>query len=98
MVVLCVCLLGAVGAANADEGYVGEAPSGAAMAADVLLVRPLGLIATVAGTGIFIISLPFSLLGSNSGDAAKQLVVRPAGYTFVRPLGEFRDALAAHSR
>lgn len=98
MAVFCVCMLGAVGPANADERYAGDAPSGAAMAADVLVVRPLGLVATVAGTGIFLVSLPFSLLGSNTGDAAKQLVARPGAYTFVRPLGEFRDALEAHSR
>lgn len=68
------------------------------MAADVLLVRPLSLVATVAGTGLFVVSLPFSLLGQNTGDAADRLIVTPGEYTFVRPLGEFRDALAAHSR
>ena len=65
-----------------------------AMGMDVLLVRPLSLVATVAGTGLFIISLPFSALGRNTDEAAEQLILRPGKYTFVRPLGEFNDALS----
>jgi hypothetical protein len=59
------------------------------MVADALLVRPLGLVAIVLGAGLFVISLPFSLLGRNVGEAGTKLVVDPATFTFVRPLGEF---------
>ena len=59
------------------------------MVADILLVRPLGLVSTVAGTAAFIVSLPFSLIGRNAKSAAQKLVVEPAIFTFVRPLGEF---------
>ncbi|MEN8244354.1 MAG: hypothetical protein ABFS43_05585 [Thermodesulfobacteriota bacterium] len=59
------------------------------MAADALLVRPLGLVAIVLGAGLFVISLPFSLLGRNVGEAGSKLVVAPAVFTFMRPLGEF---------
>jgi hypothetical protein len=59
------------------------------MVADALLVRPLGIVAIVLGAGLFIISLPFSLLGQNVGEAGSKLVVDPATFTFVRPLGEF---------
>jgi len=64
-----------------------EEPSAMAMAGDLVVARPLGLIATVLGTAVFIVSLPFSLLGGNSGEAAKTLVVGPAKTTFVRCLG-----------
>lgn len=59
------------------------------MVVDAVLVRPLGLVAIVLGAGIFVISLPFSLLGRNVGEAGSKLVVAPAKFTFVRPLGEF---------
>jgi hypothetical protein len=56
---------------------------------DTLVVRPAGLIGTVAGTAVFLVSLPFSALGGNTGAVADEIVVSPARYTFVRPLGEF---------
>ncbi len=62
-----------------------------AMAIDAIAVRPLGLIATALGTGIFLVSLPFSALGGNVDQAARSLVVAPARFTFVRPLGEYNS-------
>jgi uncharacterized membrane protein len=59
------------------------------MAGDILVARPLGLIATVGGTVLFIVALPFSLLGGNTQEVYQQLVVKPAKYTFVRPVGHF---------
>jgi hypothetical protein len=41
----------------------------------------------VVGTGFFIITIPFSALGGNTGEAAQKLVVAPTKYTFARPLG-----------
>ncbi len=66
-----------------------EASSAAGMMlVDVFLLRPLGLAATVLGTATFIVTLPFSLPTRSADDAAKVLVVKPATYTFARPLGE----------
>jgi len=59
------------------------------MVADALIVRPLGIIATILGAGLFVISLPFSALGQNVKEAGNKLVVAPAKFTFTRPLGEF---------
>ena len=59
------------------------------MAGDILVARPLGLIATVGGTVLFIVALPFSLLGGNTQEVYQQLVAKPAKYTFVRPVGHF---------
>ena len=60
-----------------------------AMAADGLFARPIGIVAIVAGSAIFIVSLPFSALGGNVKDAAQKLVMDPVKFTFNRPLGEF---------
>lgn len=66
-----------------------DRPSAATMTVDALLVRPLGLVATILGAGIFVVSLPFSALGGNVGEAGRALVVAPAKMTFSRPLGQF---------
>ena len=63
--------------------------SGALMTADLILARPLGIVATVLGCAVFIVSLPFSALGGNTKEASKKLIKEPASFTFVRPLGEF---------
>jgi len=60
-----------------------------AMAADLLVVRPLGIVASVVGTAVFIVSLPFSALGGNTKIACQKLVKDPAKFTFKRPLGDF---------
>lgn len=62
-------------------------PSAGAMAADVLIARPLGLAATVVGSALWVVSLPFSALGGNVNDSAEQLVIGPAAETFARCLG-----------
>jgi hypothetical protein len=62
---------------------------GGRMIADALLVRPLGIVATLAGGLIFVVSLPFSLLGKNTGEAYERLLADPAAFTFTRPLGDF---------
>jgi len=55
--------------------------------ADALIARPIGVAATGAGAVIWGVSLPFSLLGGNAGEAADSLVGGPARETFVRCLG-----------
>ena len=67
---------------------IDTAPSGGAMLADTFLVRPFMLVSTVVGVATFIVTLPFSALGGNVDEAGNTLVVEPAKYTFVRPLGE----------
>lgn len=66
---------------------VTDRPSGLEMGADVVLVRPLTLAATVIGAGLFIVSLPFSALGGNVGEAGSTLVGTPFKSTFMRCLG-----------
>lgn len=64
-----------------------EEPSAGAMVADAVVARPLLLATTVIGAGVYVVTLPFSLLGGNAGEAGKTLVVGPAKNTFVRCLG-----------
>jgi hypothetical protein len=59
------------------------------IATDVLIVRPVSLAATVIGTALFIVALPFSLPSGSVGTTAQALVATPYKYTFVRPVGDF---------
>jgi len=63
-------------------------PSGLAMAADLVIGRPLGLVATVLGTGLFVVGLPFEAISGDISTPAHRLIVDPALFTFSRPLGE----------
>ena len=58
------------------------------MAADLLLVRPVGFLGTLFGSAVFIVGIPFSAVGGNTGETFQKLVKEPAVYTFVRPLGD----------
>ena len=75
--------------ALAQEYFEREDPSGASMLFDTIMVRPIGIVATAVGAVFYVVSLPFSALGSNVGEAGEKLVKEPARFTFKRPLGEF---------
>jgi hypothetical protein len=69
-------------------GSASEQPTMGEMLVDGVVVRPLGLGATVVGIATWIVTLPFSALGGNVGEATQTLIVDPAAFTFTRPLGE----------
>jgi hypothetical protein len=73
----------------AAEYFEAKEPGGGDMMFDAVVVRPVGIVATVVGSAFWLISLPFSALGGNVGAATEKLVKDPARYTFKRPLGEF---------
>ncbi len=64
-----------------------QQPSAIEMGADMFIARPVQLASTVVGAAVFIVSLPFTVLGDNVGQAGKTLVVAPAKATFARCLG-----------
>ena len=57
--------------------------------ADVGLVRPGCLVATIGGTALFVLVLPFAAASKSVKKTAHTLVTTPAQATFTRPLGEF---------
>jgi len=59
------------------------------MTFDMVILRPAGIIGTLAGTFIFLVSFPFSYAGGNHEEAFESMVKKPAEYTFKRPLGDF---------
>lgn len=63
----------------------GNAPA----SVDVLLLRPAGFISLVVGTGLFLVLAPIVLITRphEIGVPFKELVVRPAKYLWVDPLG-----------
>lgn len=82
-------LFGACAQAQIVDETIDTSPSAIAMAADLIVVRPLSFVATVLGTGLFVAQLPLSLIQWESPAVpARKLVVEPATYTFTRPLGE----------
>jgi len=55
-------------------------------------MRPLGLFATVAGTALTVVALPFTVPSGSVESSARELILKPAEYTFKRPLGDFSDS------
>lgn len=79
---------------NIDQEQIRREPTGAEMAADAVFARPLGLVGTVAGSVLWVLSLPFTLPSGSAERAAKQMVAKPAEFTFKRPLGQFSSCEA----
>jgi len=85
IVFLVVCAL----FASTAQAFAEPPKDGMAIVADVLLVRPVGLVAGVFGSAMFLVSLPFSIPSDSVGTAGKLLVADPFEFTFQRPLGDF---------
>lgn len=83
-----LCLAAFPGAGLAQSDALEDEVPALAMIGDALVVRPLGVAATLVGLAAFVVSLPFSALGGNVEEAAQILVLEPAEYTFSRPLGD----------
>jgi hypothetical protein len=98
---LALSLVGVCSAPGAarDMGYIMERdvrgfptkpaaePSASVVAADAVIARPVGLALTIGGTGLFIATLPFSAISGSVDNAARGLIGKPGGWTFVRPMG-----------
>jgi hypothetical protein len=55
---------------------------------DLFLARPLGILAGIAGTGVFIVTLPFTLPAGGVKESFNMFIVEPFWFSFVR---EFPD-------
>ena len=76
-------------AALAQDEYRERSRSGEKMAADLVFLRPAGILALALGSLAFVVSVPFSALGGNTKEAYEEMVKKPARYTFKRPLGDY---------
>ncbi|MBH0064072.1 MULTISPECIES: hypothetical protein [Psychrobacter] len=65
----------ALAAIEIDETDFG--PSYGTMVADATVGKPLQLVGAVAGTALYLVSLPFSLIGGNADQAQQKLFVEP---------------------
>lgn len=54
---------------------------------DVAVLRPVGLVTTIAGVVLFVVSLPIAVPTLSVEKSFDILVKRPAAYTFGRELG-----------
>lgn len=92
VIFLAVCLvsfpLGVAAEMDTAMGEKKEADTGK-MAADLLLIRPMGIVSTVLGCSIYVVSLPFSIPGGNQKEVWHTAVVEPAKFTFKRGIGDF---------
>ena len=65
----------ALAAIEIDENDLG--PSYETMAVDTVVGKPLQLVAAVAGTAAYLVSLPFALIGGNADQSQQKLFVEP---------------------
>lgn len=83
-----ICILAlAMGAMTPAQAFDDYSPE--SMAADGLVVRPVCFAATVVGSAIFVVTLPFTAIAGKVGKTADTLVGKPARATFVRDMGDF---------
>ena len=88
---------GAAGGAALVPAPVAEPSPGrrvadpAEVAADALVVRPVGLASTAVGAAIFVVALPFAAIAGDIHGPARSLVGAPARFTFKRRLGDFES-------
>ena len=82
---------------HAEDTYTargGSDVSAAAILVDGFLLRPAGVLATMVGSLAFVVTLPFSIPTRSVDKAAQKLIVDPAKYTFVRPMGQVEPTRA----
>jgi hypothetical protein len=86
---LLILALAAPGSVPADDPNTISGDKGTDMLVDALVMRPLGLVGTVLGAAVTVVTLPFTLPTGSADEAAQYMIVEPAEYTFNRPLGDF---------
>ena len=82
-----ICVL-AVGLGSVASSSATENSGPLEVTADVLVVRPACLVATVLGSAVFVVALPAAAISKSVKKTADTLVVKPAQATFTRPLGD----------
>ena len=83
-----VCTV-AIGWAASTPAFASSDPDPTVVCADAVVMRPLLFAATVAGSALFVVCLPFAAISKSVKSTAHALVVAPAQATFTRALGDF---------
>ena len=77
--------------AVAGQDQLPKDRAGGDMLLDAVIVRPISLVAIVAGSVAFVVALPFTIISGSVDSAANELVKKPIAFTFRRPLGQIED-------
>jgi hypothetical protein len=85
-----LCVLG-LGWSSLQPACAGDNGSPEAVVMDTFVARPACFAATVIGSAVFVVALPFAVLSKSTKKTADILVVKPGKATFTRPLGNFSD-------
>jgi len=88
LIVFFVLSLNLIGFAENQKTTSPSEPSAAAIIADVIVLRPAGLIGTILGGAAFLISLPVTVPTKTYKQTGETLFMKPAKFTFNRPLGQ----------
>lgn len=91
-VILAVFLTAAPQFAAAQQDGTISGDKSTDMVVDAVVMRPLGLAATLVGAVLTVVALPFTIPSGSVESSARELIVKPAEYTFKRPLGDFSDS------
>lgn len=91
-VILAVLLITAPQFAAAQQDGTISGDKSTDMVVDAVVMRPLGLAATLVGVVLTVVALPFTIPSGSVESSARELIVKPAEYTFKRPLGDFSDS------
>lgn len=91
--IFCAALAAGIGCGSvqAESRSMADAdtPTAEGMVFDLVIGRPIGFVATVAGSALFVALLPFTIFTADVPKKTfKALVAEPFTFTFVRPLGE----------
>jgi len=86
---ICLLLIPLVSPVLAENPVEVQEKTAEGMAVDLVVLRPLGIVATVLGAATHVVGLIFSIPGGNAAESGEILVKDPAKFTFTRPLGDF---------
>jgi len=79
--------------ASSPQTHAFDDRSFEAVAADVIVVRPVSFVATILGSALFLVALPVAAISGSTEQTAEALVLKPARATFTRPLGDLSSLI-----
>ena len=88
-----VILLTAVIVLMSSMAFAAGSDDSSEVLADIIFLRPLGFVATVLGTAMYLVALPTASATDSVEHVKETLVTKPYNYTFKRPVGEIESGL-----